>query len=106
MTEFKEVGGARIGIWNVSWPLASLTVRKDSIQLYVVLFGSMTLKQGDVISIQTCSGFLNSGIRINHRVSGHNKNIIFWCFGNPHTLIKRIEDTGFFENNTAASENH
>ena len=96
MDEVKETGGARIGMANATWPFATLAVTKDKLVLSASLLGNLIFRPGDIISLEPYSGFLSSGIKINHRVPGYKEKVIFWTFTNPNSLIKRIERTGFY----------
>jgi hypothetical protein len=98
MTEVKETGGARIGMANATWPFATLTVNKDTLQLNATILGKLLFRPGDIVSIVPYSSFISSGLKINHRVAGYKDQVIFWTFGNSADLIKRIEQTGFLSN--------
>jgi hypothetical protein len=100
MTEVKETGGARIGMANATWPFATLTVNREKLQLNATILGNLIFRPGDIISIVPYSRFISRGIKINHKVPKYNHNIIFWTFGNPHEIIKKIEQTGFLNNTT------
>ncbi len=103
MTEVKETGGARIGIANATWPFATLTVNREKLQLNTTILGNLVFKPGDIISIVPFSGFMSSGLKINHKVSKYKDNIVFWTFSNPNELIKKIEETGFLTNATSVN---
>lgn len=77
MTEVKETGGARIGKANATWPFATLTVNREKLQLNATILGHLVFKPTDIISIVPYSGFMSSGIKINHKVSNYKTNIVF-----------------------------
>jgi hypothetical protein len=103
MTDIKETGGARIGLANATWPFATLEVTKDKLKLNASIIGNLIFRPNDIISIVPQDGLLNKGLRIIHRVPTYKENVIFWTFGNPNELLKRIEQTGFLTNNSALS---
>jgi hypothetical protein len=98
MTTIKVTGGARIGMANVSWPFASLTINKYKLALNATILGNLVFKPGDIVSIKPNSGLISSGLKINHIVPNYNNKIIFWSFNNPGLLIKKIEQTRFLNN--------
>jgi len=100
MTEVKETGGARIGMANATWPFATLTVNREKLQLNATILGNLVFKPTDIISIIPYSGFMSSGLKINHTVSKYKDNVVFWTFGSPTEIIKKIEQTGFLTNRT------
>ena len=90
-------GGARIGWMNATWPFAVLTARQAKLDLNATLLGKYSFTPDQVISLEKYGSIpiLGSGIRIHHNIADYSKKIVFWCFGSPQKLIKRIEDTGF-----------
>lgn len=106
MVEIKKTGGARIGMANATWPFATLKANKDKLELNATIIGNLVFKPSDIISIEPYGiiPFIGKGIRINHRVDKYKSKVIFWTFGNPNTLIKKIKQTGFFKSKGALSE--
>lgn len=100
MTEIKETGGARIGMANATWPFATLKVTQTSMQLNASIIGSLVFKPSDIVSIELYSGFMSSGIKINHNVPRYKKHVVFWTMGGAAELIRRIENIGFLSNQT------
>ena len=104
MNEIKETGGARIGMANATWPFATLTVSKDKLELNAPIVGNLIFKPADIISISPYSGFMSSGLKINHKVPKYKDHVVFWTFSNTNNLIKRIEQTGFLTNTEPISD--
>ncbi|MDR3693686.1 hypothetical protein [Mucilaginibacter sp.] len=100
MQEVKETGGARIGMANATWPLATLIVNQQTLQLKASIIGDLVFKPSDIIRIEpyTLIPVLGQGIKINHTVPGYNAKVIFWTFGSPEALIRKIAQTGFLVN--------
>lgn len=94
MVELRKTGGAQIGIANATWPLATLKVSADKIELKAGLIGSLVFSPADIITIEPYRSF-RQGIRIVHRVKDYNKKVIFWTFENAQELIDAIKATGF-----------
>lgn len=100
MNELKEIGGARIGMANATWPFANLTVNENRLTLNASIIGNLTFKPSDIISIEPYSviPLLGQGIRIHHKVNNYKEKVVFWTFKSPQELINKIEQTGFLNN--------
>ncbi|AFD05869.1 hypothetical protein [Solitalea canadensis] len=100
MDQLKLTGGARIGFAKASWPLVTLIVNKDQMELNASIIGNLVFRPADIISIETYSQFpiIGQGIKINHRVENYNQKVIFWTFNNPSVVINQIKQTGFLNN--------
>lgn len=96
--EIRKIGGARVGLFNVTWPFATLKVDLNTLELSTVFMGNYTFKSDDIISIKPYGviPFMGRGIRINHQVKGYDPKIVFWTLGSPEKLIKKIHKTQFF----------
>ncbi|WP_295675034.1 hypothetical protein [uncultured Mucilaginibacter sp.] len=77
MEEIRETGGARIGMANATWPMATLIVNQQTLQLKASILGDLVFKSSDIISIEpyTLIPVLGQGIKINHTVAGYNKKL-------------------------------
>jgi hypothetical protein len=104
MDEIKETGGAKIGMANVTWPFATLTVTKDTLELNASIIGNLVFQPTDIISIEPHSSFLSSGLKINHSVPNYKDEVIFWTFGNVNYLLLKIEQIGFLNRNAPISD--
>lgn len=97
MAQLHFRGGARIGWTSISWPLISLTVSKDRLELNLGLLGNMVFKPSDVVSIEPYSGIFTGGIKINHTVRKYDDKVIFRTFKYPKDIINQIKQIGFLE---------
>lgn len=97
MKELKLTGGARVGMFNASFPFATLKVNQDRLELKVSMIGKLIFQVSDIISIEpyTIIPLIGQGIKINHTVADYKQQVIFWTFKNPRALIRQIEATGF-----------
>ncbi len=102
MKEIKETGGARIGMANATWPLATLKVSEERLEINAGIVGKVVFRPSDVLSLSVHKGF-SRGIEIKHRVQNYKSPVIFWTYQNPEELLKRIVATGILENKTAVS---
>ena len=93
----KRTGGAGIGWVNASWPLATLHATQDRLNISALLLGSYEFSPSDVVALERY-GFipiLARGVRIVHLKRNYPASIIFWTFGNPEKLIRKVRDTRF-----------
>lgn len=99
MAELKLIGGARIGMANATWPLATLKVSHNKLALNAAC-GSVVFLPEDVISVEAYTAFpsLANGIRIKHRVPRYKSKVVFWTFKDTSEVLRQIKDTGFLEN--------
>jgi len=104
MNAVKETGGAIIGSTNATWPLASLKVDKERLEINAA-FSKVIFKPTDVISIQPYSNFTSKGIKIIHSVSTYNEKVMFWNSKGYQGLINKINSTGFLDNTDSESVN-
>jgi hypothetical protein len=98
---FSQIGGARLGLMNATWPFARLVANSDELTLRVLVF-KFSFPKGSVARVSEHDGllagvlprFITSGLRIEH----HNKNapsfIVFWT---PHSsaLLKQLASMGY-----------
>lgn len=94
---FKITGGARIGWLNATWPLAQLSITRDRLTIKVGLLGTYSFSSAQVISVERYVRIpvLGWGIQIRHAVAEYPERVIFWCLGNPDTILSKISATGF-----------
>jgi hypothetical protein len=102
MNEFKERGGVRIGRATASWPLATLMVSRDKLEVNAGMIGNLVFRSQDIIAIRE-EGTLGRGLRISHRVSTYNETVVFSTFGDTGELLRKIERTGFLNNESSLS---
>jgi hypothetical protein len=72
-------GGARLGLFNATWPFARLTADANTLRLSV-LGAPLTFTRESVIELTAMRGFFSRGLQIKHAESAYPKRIIFWCF--------------------------
>ncbi|MCS3529751.1 hypothetical protein [Chryseobacterium sp. JUb7] len=96
---FKITGGARIGRANATYPFADLYVDENILKINASLIGNLIFQPQDIISIKAYSSLplIGQGIKIVHKVSNYNENIIFWTIKDPNIVIDEIQNTGFLE---------
>jgi hypothetical protein len=91
---FSQTGGARIGLFNASWPLATFSATSDRIRLCSVGRECVFLKSQVVLS--RYEGFLGpgAGLRIEHANADYPNFIVFWTF-RFEALRKGLESLGY-----------
>ena len=101
--EIKKTGGARVGMFNVTWPLATLKVNSRKLELSTRYLGNFIFRIEDISSIEPYEiiPIIGRGIKIIHYVKTYNPKIIFWTFGSPRSLIEEIQETTFLDKKTS-----
>jgi hypothetical protein len=84
---YTQIGGARLGWTNVTWPFVKLEVYDDRI----CLFGSPILKS-DIDKLTKHNGFFSTGLRIWRK--NNDETLIFWTF-DFSGLTKALLDSGY-----------
>ena len=97
MEKLKITGGARIGGVNATWPLATLIVEEDKLELNASLLGNLVFSPEDVISLELNSSVFSNGLVIKHKIGEYSKKVLFWNIGSSEKLISRIKQTGFLD---------
>ncbi len=94
---YTQTGGARVGSFNASFPLAAISATQDQLRLKVAIAGEYTFRPGEVVSIDrhTLISILGWGIKIVHNKKEYPDNIIFWTLGSPAKALSGIAATGF-----------
>jgi len=95
---FETTGGAMIGWFYASWPLAQLSATSDRLTLSVAIAGTYTFSPDQVAAIDT-SGW---GIRIRHTVLDYPPKLLFWPLRSPEAIVRGIADSGFHASAPAA----
>ena len=72
-------GGARIGMFNATWPLANLSATGNEIILNV-LTKKYEIKKEKITSLNKYCGFISVGLKIEHSKNNIPNHIIFWTF--------------------------
>lgn len=99
MKSYQLTGGARIGKANATYPFAKLKVTPEKLEVNASIIGNLVFQPADIISIEryTQIPVLGQGVKINHNVEAYEKEVIFWTFKKPETVIAAIQQTGFLD---------
>lgn len=94
---FEITGGASIGWANATRPLAKLTATPDSLRVAVRILGTYHFTPDNVVAVSRYSiiPIVASGIQIQHCVLEYPARLIFWCIGDPDTVLSGIRKAGF-----------
>jgi hypothetical protein len=74
---FTQVGGARLGMFNASWPFAKLSATPDQLRLSC-LGRNYDFPKTSIRSLSRHSGIFSTGLRIEHTQSSFPEFIVFW----------------------------
>jgi hypothetical protein len=72
-----QIGGARIGLWNFSFPFARLLANQNALALSCLGQNYVFLRD-NIVSLARHRGLFSVGLRIDHRNSLYPKFIVFW----------------------------
>lgn len=86
-------GGARLGPFNATWPLARLAADPKTLKLSV-LGKALVFPRESVLELIAMKGFITHGLEIRHTQSSYPNRIIFWTF-NPTALKAGLERLGW-----------
>lgn len=86
-------GGARLGLFNATWPLAQLAAGAKTLRLSV-LGKTLVFPRESVLELIAMKGFITHGLEIRHTQDSYPSRIIFWTF-NPSTLKAGLEQLGW-----------
>jgi len=91
------IGGARVGLWNVTWPFARLRVSGEELELWVLGPGSLRFPRESVVSVSehVSLPFIGWGVRIEPKLSAYPETLFFWSFRKPASILRAMEKTGF-----------
>jgi len=90
---FAQIGGARIGFFNATWPFARLSADGDAIALRL-LFIKFTFPRDKIRRLSRYRAFMSTGLQIEHAVGRCPKFMLFWTF-DFDTLRAELEARGY-----------
>jgi len=95
--EITATGGVRLGWFNASWPFATLRATASRLSLSCGFFGSFEFSAEEVVRLEPMRTFfgLGGGVRIVHAREEYPNKVVFWSFGGPDSLVRRIGAAGF-----------
>jgi len=86
-------GGARIGLFNATWPFATLTISDTSISLQV-FSRRYSLKKEEVTRLEYFRGWFSVGVKIVHKGAVLDSHAVFWSF-EPTKVLAEAKRVGF-----------
>ena len=92
MSMFSQIGGARLGFFNATWPLAKLVVSPAELRLRVLGI-KLTFAKGSIVRLSKHSGFISTGLRIEHSTQAPSF-IVFWT-PNVAALLEALSQSGY-----------
>jgi len=75
---FSQTGGARLGMFNASWPFATLSATPDALRLSC-LGRDYSFPKGSIRSLSRHRGIFSTGLRIEHSDSSFPEFVVFWA---------------------------
>jgi hypothetical protein len=75
---FAQIGGARIGFINATWPFARLSADRNAIGLRCLF--KFRFPRDRITRLSRYRGFFSTGLQIEHTVPLYPKFMLFWTF--------------------------
>jgi hypothetical protein len=75
---FTHTGGARLGMFNASWPFATLSATPDALRLSC-LGRDYNFPKSSIRSLSRHRGIFSTGLRIKHTDSSFPAFVVFWA---------------------------
>jgi hypothetical protein len=75
---FTQTGGARLGMFNASWPFAKLSATPDALSLSC-LGSDYSFPKNKTRSLSRHRGIFSTGLRIEHTDSTFPEFMVFWA---------------------------
>ena len=93
MKEYSQTGGLRDGMFNVTWPLASITASHDELKIRCLRMQVYVFRR-ETIHLSRHRGLFSVGLSIGRRTSDQSRAVIFWTF-DFDGLRKELEALGY-----------
>ena len=93
MKKYTQIGGARIGCFNATWPFAKIEISENQIKLFV-LGKSYEFQKEESLQLKKCHGLFNKGLQIKTTNINYPNILIFWSF-NLKQLINNLEKMNY-----------
>jgi hypothetical protein len=90
---FSQFGGARLGTFNATWPLAKLVVNSDELRLWVLGI-KLAFPKASITRLSEHRGYMSTGLRIEHSNPRAPQFIVFWTF-DLSTLLRELSSSGY-----------
>ena len=88
---FRQIGGARIGFFNATWPFARLSATPDAISLWCGF--RFTFPKESIRRLSWHQGRMSTGLRIEHGLPRYPEFFVFWTSDFP-ALKRELEALG------------
>lgn len=90
-------GGARINLFNATWPFAKLRIEESGLMLKVVVSGTFDFPKFSISSIRKHGVIpvFSDGLQIKHDIEGYPDLIVFWCLGQRERILKELKRDGY-----------
>lgn len=86
-------GGARLGIFNATWPFATLALDPKHLRL-TVLGTIYEFPKDEVQALEYYRGWFSTGVRIIRGTAANPSHIVFWSF-RAREVLSAAETAGF-----------
>lgn len=92
-TALSATGGARVGRWNATFPLATLTADQAYIRIEIALMPTVWIPRDAVLMTHRVRTAGGSGVRFDTH-DGQFDGVIFWTF-QARRLLRKLDQLGW-----------
>ena len=97
VSKFSQIGGARIGFFNATWPLAKFSATSEAVSVRCAF--KFIFPKDKIYRLSRYDGIPNAlyrptGLQIQHDVSSYPVFFVFWTF-NFERLKRELEALGY-----------
>ena len=93
---FSQIGGARFGIFNATWPFAKINVSPNKIELKCFL-KTYQFEKDKIIRLREYNGIISKGLLIEHNLKDYPHHVVFWSL-KFERLKNRLKNFGYLVN--------
>jgi hypothetical protein len=90
---YSQFGGARLGLFNATWPLAKLVAGPEELKLWVLGI-KLAFPKASITRLSEHRGYMSTGLRVEHSNPSAPQFIVFWTF-DLSTLLRELSSLGY-----------
>jgi hypothetical protein len=91
-------GAAKIGFTKVGYPLVTLKVSKDQLEIDAPFYGNVVFLPKDIVSIELIPALFRKSIKITHIHKDMPSILIYWSLEeSSESIVRKIKEIGLME---------
>jgi hypothetical protein len=98
MNNIVFAGAAKIGFTKVGYPLVTLKVSKDQLEIDAPFYGNVVFLPKDIVSIELIPALFRKSIKITHIHKDMPSILIYWSLEeSSESIVRKIKEIGLME---------